>query len=123
MEKIKVWNFSDPQKFVETEGLVDTGATMLVLPQDMVDKLNLRTVRKTTVKYANNKTEPRTIYGVVTLEVKGRSANFDALAEAAGTQPLIGQIPLEALDLIVNPKSGELMPNPLSPDIPMMEII
>lgn len=35
-----------------------------------------------------------------------------------GTTPLVGQIPLEGLDLIVDPKLQEVRPNPESPDEP-----
>jgi hypothetical protein len=43
--------------------------------------------------------------------------------EAVGTTALIGQIPLEALDLIVDPKSREVRVNPESPDAPLLEIL
>jgi hypothetical protein len=47
----------------------------------------------------------------------------DALVEAAGTTPLIGQIPLEALDLIVDPKNREVRVNPASPDMPLLDLL
>ncbi|MGQ4834744.1 MAG: hypothetical protein ACP6IS_12740, partial [Candidatus Asgardarchaeia archaeon] len=62
-------------------------------------------------------------YGVVNIELKGRSANLDVLVEEKGSQPLIGQVLLELLDLIVEPKTRKLMPNPASPEMPMMEIL
>jgi hypothetical protein len=37
--------------------------------------------------------------------------------------PLIGQIPLEALDLIVDPKSRDLAVNPASPDTPLLDCL
>ena len=43
-----------------------------------------------------------------------------ALAAPEGTIPLIGQIPLEALDLVVDPRSQELRTNPAHPDGPLM---
>lgn len=43
----------------------------------------------------------------------------DALVLPAGATALIGQIPLEGLDLIVDPKSREVRVNPLSPDMPL----
>lgn len=123
MEKIKVWNFVDPQKYLETEALVDTGATLLALPANFIKRLSLRKMRAVPVRYANNQIESRDLYAAVTLEILGRSATFDVLELPEGSQSLIGQIPLEALDLVVNPKSGKLSPNPLSPDAPMMDLI
>lgn len=123
MEKIKVWNIFDPQKYLETEALVDTGATLLALPANFIKRLSLRKMRAVPVRYANNQIESRDLYAAVTLEILGRSATFDVLELPEGSQSLIGQIPLEALDLVVNPKSGKLSPNPLSPDAPMMDLI
>jgi hypothetical protein len=75
------------------------------------------------VKYANTKTEQKSIYGVVTIEIKGRTGNFDVLAETEGSQPLIGQVVLEILDLVVDPRTRTLVPNPQSPEMPMVEIL
>jgi hypothetical protein len=36
---------------------------------------------------------------------------------------LIGQIPLEELDLVVDPKSRELSVNPASPDMPLLDLM
>ncbi|HIE50408.1 MAG TPA: hypothetical protein EYP85_01500, partial [Armatimonadetes bacterium] len=44
-------------KAVEVEAVVDTGATMLVLPQNLVDELGLKKIREATVRYVNNQTQ------------------------------------------------------------------
>jgi len=123
IEKAKLTSLFEPEKSVEVDAVIDTGATMVVLPKDIVDALGLRKVREVKVRYANNKVETRPIYGVVTIELKGRSANLDVLVEEKGSQPLIGQVLLELLDLIVEPKTRKLIPNPASPEMPMMEIL
>ena len=41
------------------DGVVDTGAVMLVLPEDVVDRLGLRTQREVVVAYANEYLETR----------------------------------------------------------------
>jgi hypothetical protein len=46
--------------------------------------------------------------GAMRLEILGRDMTIDAYVTPAGTAPLIGQIPLEALDLIVDPVSREV---------------
>ena len=123
IEKIKVTNLLDPTKSFEVEAVIDTGATMVVLPQNIVDELGLRKIREVKVKYANNKTELKSVYGVVTIEIKGRAGNFDVLAEAEGSQSLIGQVVLEVLDLVVDPRTRTVIPNPISPEMPMVEIL
>ena len=123
IEKIKVINVFEPEREIELEAVVDTGATMLVLPQNVIDKLNLRKMREVKVRYANNRTEIKSIYGVVTVEMCGRAGEFNVLAEPEGAQPLVGQIILEQLDLIVDPSTRKVIPNPRSPDMPMVEIL
>jgi len=122
-EKVRFTNLLDPSLSVELEAVVDTGATMVVLPKNIVEELKLKRIRDAKVRYANNTIEQRTIYGVVTVEIQGRTGNFDVLAENEGSQPLIGQVVLEVLDLVVDPKTRTLKPNPLSPDMPMVEVL
>lgn len=123
IEKLKLTNLVDPEKSVEVEGLVDTGAMMLVLPQSVVDELGLRKMREVTVRYGNGKTEPKSIYGIVTVTLKGREGSFEVIGEPEGIQVLIGQIPPEQLDLIVDPGTRCVMPNPRSPDVPMVDVL
>ena len=123
VEKIKLINVFEPEKEIELEAIIDTGATMLVLPQNVIDKLNLRKMREVKVRYANNKTEIKSIYGIVTVEICGRAGEFNVLAEPEGAQPLVGQIILEQLDLIVDPSTRKVIPNPRSPEMPIVEIL
>jgi len=105
------------------EALVDTGATMLVLPADIVEKLGVRVQGHRNVRYADGRTNPVPWVGGVKITILGREAIVSALVEDAGTTPLIGQIPLEELDLLVDPKSRELRVNPASPDAPLMDAL
>ena len=123
IEKARIANLVDPTKSVEIETVVDTGAKMLVLPQNTVDELGLKKIREVKVRYANNRVELKSIYGVVTIEIKGRTGNFDVLAEAEDSQPLVGQVVLGILDLVVDPGTRTLMPNPASPEMPVVEVL
>jgi hypothetical protein len=61
--------------------------------------------------------------GGVHITILGRDTFTSALVEGPGTTALIGQIPLEELDLLVDPKSRELRVNPASPDAPLLDIL
>lgn len=123
VEKVKFTSAFDPAKSVEVEATIDTGATLLVLPQDLVEELGLRKIREVKVRYANDSVESKWVYGAVLLELKGRRGIFEALAEKEGTQPLVGQIVLESLDMVIEPRTRTLVPNPRSPEMPMVEIL
>jgi predicted aspartyl protease len=122
-EKLKLTNAFDARRKLEIEAVIDTGATMLVLPQTVVRRLNLRKRTTVTARYANGKTATKPVYGVVQLQIGKRVGDFDVLAEDDGGQALVGQIVLEQLDLVVDPRRKRLIPNPQSPDLPMMEIL
>lgn len=123
IERVKLTSLFEPSKSIEVDAVIDTGATMLVVPQNIVDALGLKRVRETRVRYANNQTEAKSIYGVVSVEIQGRTGNFDVFAEKEGSQPLVGQVVLETLDLVVDPRTRTLKPNPLSPEMPMVELL
>jgi predicted aspartyl protease len=123
VERLKLTSFPDPKRSIVVDAVVDAGATMIVLPMAVVRKLRLRKSNQVGVRYANGRVETKGVYGVVTAELRGRSGHFDVLAEENGTQPLIGQIMLEQLDLMVDPKRRCVAPNPQSPDLPMVEVL
>lgn len=108
---------------VEIEALVDTGATMLVLPADVCRALGVREMGRRWVRYADGRRRAVPWVGDLLAEILGRQMMCEALVEDEGTTPLIGQIPMEALNLLVNPKTGDLMPDPESPDAPLLDIL
>lgn len=123
MERIRLVNLFEPDRSIEIDAVIDTGATMLVLPQDAIDELGLGKMREVRVRSANNTTDVKSIYGVVTVEIQGRAGEFSVLAEPAGSQALVGQIVLEQLDLIVDAVARRVIPNPRSPEMSMVEIL
>jgi clan AA aspartic protease len=135
MESVRLVNFVDEERALagdispgqvrglQVEALVDTGATMLMLPADVVARLGLREVGRRKVRYADGRVGEIPWIAGVKLSLLGREGIFDALVERAGTTPLIGQIPLEELDLHVDPKSRCLLVNPASPDAPLLDLL
>jgi clan AA aspartic protease len=118
---ITVRNPVEATATIELSAKVDTGATLLVLPQSVATELRLRSIRRQTVKYANEETAEREVVGVVELEVCGRKGWFEAVVEPRKTYALLGAVVMEALDLIVDPRAQRVYPNPRS-KLPMAEI-
>ena len=108
---------------LEIEALVDTGATMLVLPADVVKTLGLLPAGTRKIKLADGSTRAVPWVTDVRLEVLGRWDVFSAVVMPEGSAALLGQIPLEALDLVVDPKSREVRVNPASPDAPLLDLL
>lgn len=100
-------------KSVELEDvIVDSGATMMCLSKEIIDRLGLDFVKTTKVNTANG-VEERGIYGPVIYEIHGRMARGDVLELGhPKIKALVGQIPLEQLDFLINPSSNRLIANP-----------
>ena len=108
---------------LEIEALVDTGATMLALPEDVVTPLGVPVLGRRRVRDARGLVIEVPWVGDLRIEILGREMTTDALVLPAGATALIGQIPLEALDLVVDPKSREVRVNPESPDLPLLDLM
>jgi predicted aspartyl protease len=94
-----------------TDALVDTGATLLSLPKRRVEELGLVRKRTRTARTAAGIVSFG-IYEPVQLTVQGRECIVE-VAEIPDECPvLIGQIPLELLDFVVDPQGGRLIGNP-----------
>ena len=91
-------------------GLVDTGATRLVLPASVVTALGFPETGRVTVKFADGRREPKTVVGDVQVEIQGRSSVFTAVVEAGRADALIGAIVLEELDFIPDCTRQALLP-------------
>lgn len=104
------------------EMLVDTGAYTLVMPEDVIDRLGLRRLRTVQVTYADDRKADLWEAGLVSLAVMGRTAEVSCVVAERGTEPLLGRIPLDVLDLLVDCPGRRLVPNPVSPDRPHRKI-
>jgi len=78
--------------------LVDTGATTLCLPAEMVAQLGLELLKEVDVATAMGIGKAR-IYRDATLVLCGREGTFECLELPGGRDPLLGVIPLEMLGL------------------------
>ncbi len=105
----------------ETDALVDTGATYLVIPEDIVQKLGLRIRGQQKAKYADGREGLVGVSEALLIECESRQTTEDALV--IGDAVLIGQVVLEKLDLLVDCKNQRLIPNPAHPDYPITYIL
>ena len=96
---------------VKTEARVDTGATRLYLKPSIIKKLGLQKT-DTVRSHTTNGDVLRYKYQPVQLEVMGRKENFDVIEVPESVPNLLGQVPLEVLDFVVDPKRQRLIGNP-----------
>lgn len=91
-------------------GLVDTGATSLVLPEALVSQLGLREKENVVVRYADHRSAQRKKVSDAEVALLGRTGVFSAIVEPGRTEALVGAIVLEELDLIADCTAQKLEP-------------
>ena len=94
-----------------TDALVDTGASTLSLPRQMIQQLGLEYVRTRQTRTAAGAKESR-VFGLAKITIQGRDFTTDVLELPDGSPVLIGQIPLEGMDWVVDLAGGRLIGNP-----------
>lgn len=132
--KVKLENFGDVSLYeedklniekircVEIDAMVDTGAVMILLPQDIVETLGLIKLGKTIVTLANDEKVELDRAGGFLLTVHNRKMITDCLIGPPQCEPLIGQIVLESLDLMLDPLKRTITPRPESPYLPSLKL-
>jgi clan AA aspartic protease len=109
-------------RHVTADMLVDTGAVVVLLPQDMVEALGLRLGRKVVVVMANDQKIEMRFAQNLSVTVGDRTMTTDCLVGPPRCEPLLGQVVLEQLDLVVHPTTQQLGVNPASPFLPMLSL-
>lgn len=115
--ELRLSNMSRPElEEVSTTALVDTGALDLVVPEHIAIQLALTDLGPREVRMADGSRRTVRYAGPIKIEMQGR----DCVTAAAvmGNQVLLGAIPMEAMDLAINPRLQQVMPNPENPNLP-----
>jgi clan AA aspartic protease len=101
---------------IDANALVDSGALELRIPQHIANQLRLRKVDEREVTVADGRKELVDYVGPVKVEVFGRQAITGALV--LGDVVLLGAVPMESMDVLIDPRRQKLVPNPENPNIP-----
>jgi clan AA aspartic protease len=102
---------SDVRVVQVDDALVDTGATGLSMPKRLIQQLGLEPLRTRPARTSAGPIMVQ-IYGTVRLTIDGRDCPTDVTELPDDCPVLIGQIPLEAMDFVIDPKNRRLIGNP-----------
>lgn len=91
-------------------GVVDSGATRLVIPEALAKRLGLETSSTAQVRYAGGRTALCAVVQQIHLSYGGRESVFNAIVEPERESALIGAIVLEDLDFLIDCTSRRLVP-------------
>ena len=98
------------------EFMIDTGAIRMAINEDIKEKLGLRNGTKMNVALADGTTKGIELVGGIKVRFGDRTCYTDAFVLPGNTEPLLGAIPLEGMDLVVIPSENTLEYNPKHPD-------
>jgi predicted aspartyl protease len=102
------------------QGVVDSGATKLILPGAVVKRLGLPLIDPINIQYADGRRARRKQADGASVQLLGRESTFTAVVEPKRDTALIGAIVLEELDLLVDCRQHRLVPR--DPTGPVCEI-
>ena len=101
---------------LKVTALVDTGAITLCIPEHVAVQLDLAELEKREVAMADGRHVPVPYVGPVQIRFANRSCFTGALV--LGDNVLLGSIPMEDMDLVINSRRQSVTVNPESPNIP-----
>ena len=125
--KARSWQnrFLPPEKQgeeIEFEALVDTEAAELALPAEQIERLKLERLGTVRVYTADGGHHDYRVFGIVEIEVQGRQCQVGAIELPHGAEPLLGSVPLEEMDWHISSVEKKLVPNPKSPNRPLLPL-
>ena len=94
---------------VTVTALVDTGAMSMVITEELRQKLGLIIIKEKIVQIANGQRVSCGVTEAVEIHWKNRSSTLSAVVIPGAEIVLLGAIPLEDMDLIVEPVNRELV--------------
>jgi hypothetical protein len=110
----------DEVRWIEVEGVVDTGAVKTVLPVAVADAIGISGGKRTVAQFADGSTATVETTKPMQIDVEGRTCIDTAMI--LGDEVLIGQITLESTDLLADCTNRRLVPNPEHPHQPVFKV-
>ena len=102
--------------------LVDSGAYMLAINESIQEQLKLPVIEKRKAQMANGSIEEYDVVGPVEVRFKNRQSTCWAMVLPGDNEPLLGAIPMEDMDVLIQPLRQELMVNPDHPYFAQMKM-
>jgi len=112
----------DEIKRMHINALVDTGSYMLCINETIQEQLQFPVVEKRKAQLANSSVLECDVVSMVELKFKNRRTICNAMVLPGDSEPLLGAIPLEDMDVLIHPLRQELIVNPEHPFYAQMKI-
>ena len=94
---------------ITVKAVVDTGASTICITEDVFSKLGLRIINQSTATVADGRSVECSKTSPVDIHWEDRSCSIRATLIPGSKEILLGVIPLEDMDLIVDPQNQKLI--------------
>ena len=112
----------DEIKRIKVTALVDTGAMMLCINENIQEQLQLPALEKRKMQLASGSIVEYDVVAPVELRFKNRRTICQAIVLPGDAEILLGAIPLEDMDVLIHPQRQELIVNPDHPYFAQMKL-
>jgi clan AA aspartic protease len=112
----------DEVKRMNISALVDTGSIMLCINENIQEYLKFPVVETKRVQLANGQIVECLVVTNVEIRFKNRATTCRAIVLPDDSEPLLGAIPLEDMDVLIHPQTQQLIVNPDYPDLALTRI-
>jgi len=105
----------DEVKRIHVEMLVDTGSVYMCINETVREQLNLSVIDRRKGQLADGSIVEYDVVGPIEVRFQNRKCTATAMVLPGDSECLLGAIPLEDMDIMVNPSRRELIVNPEHP--------
>ena len=112
----------DEIKRMPVNMLVDTGSVYMCINESIQEQLDLPILEQRKGQLANGHIVEYNVVGPIEVRFKNRRCSIDAMVLRGDSEPLLGAIPLEDMDVFVHPYRQELIVNPDHPYFAQMKL-
>lgn len=112
----------DEVKRMSVTALVDTGALYFAINENIQETLQLPVQGEKDVQLANGESITCVFVNSVGIRYKNRECIVNAIVLPGNSEPLLGALPMEEMDVLVDPRRQELIANPEHPLYPVFRM-
>ena len=110
------------KKSMDVRAMVDTGAMFLCIPEETAAQLGFDSAEVETVRITVPDGRSLKVPKVAPVKIEFANRSYVTEAFVIGNEPLLGVVPIEAMDLIIDPMSQQLLVNPAHPNYPVFPV-
>ncbi len=105
----------DEVKQMTVKMLVDCSAYMMAINETIQEQLDLSFIEKRKAMLADGSVQEYDVVGPIYVKFKNRTAVCSAMVLKGDTEPLLGAIAMDEMDVLIHPQRQELVVNPEHP--------